>query len=88
MLCVLVMRAIAQPPAIGQNGVFNSASRIPPALPGGSLARGALFTINGVRLGTAGATTIALLHAGARVSVNLISAQPRRIEARMPPDAV
>ncbi len=87
LLCTFAIRALAQPPAIGQNGVFNSASRIPPTLPGGSLARGALFTINGVRLGTAGTTTVALLHAGTRVSVNLISTQPRRIEARVPPDA-
>src|SRR6202035_4964787 len=37
-------------PGIGQNGVVNAASQIPPTLPGGTSARGALFTIHGVRL--------------------------------------
>ncbi len=81
------MGAMAQPPAISQNGVFNSASHIPPTLPGGPIARGALFTIRGVRLGRTGASTVILVHTGARGAVRVISAQSRDIEARMPPDA-
>lgn len=51
------------------------------------MARGGLFAINGVRLAGSGATRVAILHAGARLSVNVIAVQPRRIEARMPLDA-
>src|ERR1700677_2771050 len=39
------------PPAILQHGIVNAASRMPPDVPGGSIARGSLFTIYGVRLG-------------------------------------
>ena len=51
ILCAaLRLVANAQPPAIAQNGVVNSASQIPSALPLSSIARGAKFTIYGVRL--------------------------------------
>jgi uncharacterized protein (TIGR03437 family) len=74
----------AQPPAIGQNGVMNTASRIPPTLPGGPIARGTLFTIAGVRLGTVSTTTVAILHGDTREAVAVLAVQPKQIEARMP----
>ena len=39
------------PPYISELGVVNAASRMPGLLAGGSIGRGSLFTINGVRLG-------------------------------------
>jgi uncharacterized protein (TIGR03437 family) len=87
LLCAIATAASAQPPAIGQNGVFNSASHIPPTLPGGPIARGTLFTINGVRLGTQGVTTVAIVHDATRVSASVITVQPRQIEAQMPLNA-
>ena len=39
------------PPAIAPNGIVNTASRLPATLRGGAIARGARFTIPGVRLG-------------------------------------
>jgi uncharacterized protein (TIGR03437 family) len=39
----------AQPPAIDQEGVFNAASHIPPALPGAGLAPGSRAIIKGLR---------------------------------------
>src|SRR5690348_13049889 len=73
----------AQPPGIRQNGVVNSASQVPPTLAGGAIARGALFTIFGVRLGTIGQTTVTVSGAAATV----INANPTRAEAVMPQSA-
>jgi uncharacterized protein (TIGR03437 family) len=42
---------IPAPPAIVPGGIVNSASRLPASLRGGAIARGARFTIPGVRLG-------------------------------------
>ena len=39
------------PPAIAPGGIVNAASRLPASLRGGAIARGARFTIPGVRLG-------------------------------------
>ena len=64
----------AAPPGIGQNGVVNAASRIPPTLTGGDLARGARITISGVRLGSAGHTIVTLLcDSGARYASKLFN---------------
>jgi uncharacterized protein (TIGR03437 family) len=43
--------AVAQQPLISARGIFNAASFMPAGLPGGSIARGSLFTIFGARLG-------------------------------------
>jgi uncharacterized protein (TIGR03437 family) len=59
------------------------ASRIPPTLAGGAIARGALFTIYGVRLGVAGHTTVSI----ANTPVTIVSVDPRRIDAWMPQSA-
>jgi uncharacterized protein (TIGR03437 family) len=42
---------IPAPPAIAPGGIVNAASRLPASLRGGAIARGARFTIPGVRLG-------------------------------------
>jgi uncharacterized protein (TIGR03437 family) len=48
----LVFLAVAQvPPAIDPGSVVNAASRMPTSLPAGALARGARFSLTGVRLG-------------------------------------
>ena len=70
-------------PGIRQNGVVNAASQIPPTLAGGAIARGALFTIYGIRLGASGHTTATV----AGVPVTLVAVSPRRIDALMPPSA-
>ena len=85
-LAILARLACAQP-GIQQNGVVNSASQIPPTLPGGAIARGALFDISGVRFGSSGHTSLAVSHGGTRVPVPAVSVSPRRIQARMPASA-
>jgi len=82
----LAMFAQAQP-GIRQNGVVNSASRIPPTLAGGAIARGALFTIYGVRLGSAGHTQVTVSSGGKSAQVHLLSASTEQIDAEMPPSA-
>jgi uncharacterized protein (TIGR03437 family) len=75
----------AQPPAIGQNGILNSASRIPSALTGASIARRSRFTIEGVRLGTAPSGVRVLLEHGERsILLPVISVDSTRMEAWMP----
>jgi uncharacterized protein (TIGR03437 family) len=81
LLVIAVAADLLAQPGIGQNGVVNAASQIPPTLPGGALARGARFTIYGVRLGAGGQSTsitISSLH------VNALSVSPTRIEAALP----
>jgi uncharacterized protein (TIGR03437 family) len=72
-------------PGIGQNGVVNRASQIPTTLAGGSIAHGAVFTIRGVRFGSA---AVVSLKKGTVVSpVRVVAVQPDRIEAIMPDTA-
>ena len=68
--------AVAQPPAIYQNGVSNSASRLPSTLPGARLAPGARFLIRGVRLG--GEVRIA------KATARVLRVSPEEIEAVVP----
>lgn len=75
----------AQPPAITQEGVRNAASRMPPSLPGGSLAPGAQFTIEGLRLSATGLETrVRIAQGGVSVDAPVISAGEEQIEARVP----
>ena len=77
-----------QPPAIRSGGVVNAAGRVPSVLPGGAIARGALFEIAGVCLGTSAQTTAVTVSArGAGVRVPLLAVSPQRIEGRMPEGA-
>jgi uncharacterized protein (TIGR03437 family) len=78
----------AQPPAIDQEGVRNAASRMEPSLPGGSLAPGALFTIDGLRLAASDAKTrVRIAQAGREIESPVISASAERIEASVPMEA-
>ena len=75
----------AQPPVIRTGGVVNAASRTPSVLPGGPIARGALFDIAGIRLGTSAQTTSVTVSArGASFRVPLLAVSTQRIEARLP----
>jgi uncharacterized protein (TIGR03437 family) len=75
---------LAAQPGIGQNGVVNAASQIAPTLPGGALARGALFTISGVRFGTAGSLAVAIRKGESVLPVRILSTTPERIDALVP----
>jgi uncharacterized protein (TIGR03437 family) len=68
-------------PGIGQNGVVNAASQIPPTLAGGAIARGALFTIRGVRL--AGQTSVTI----SGLPLKILRLEPRKIDVLMPMSA-
>ena len=83
LLIALAARVEAQP-GIRQNGVFNSASHIPPTLSGGALAPGARFTMLGVRFGSSPGTTIMLSSAGFAIPVQTIEVTAGRIEALLP----
>ncbi len=73
------------PPAILQNGVFNSASRFAMALPGGALAPGARFTIQGVRLAEGSSKPIVRIHSGgSTTTAEVVGAGPDRIDAIFP----
>src|ERR1700722_7959419 len=82
VLCGVSLCAFGQP-GIGQNGVVNTASRIPPTLPGGALARGSRFTISGVRF-EEGHTTVTLAQKEDSTPVRLIQVSGKRIEAIVP----
>jgi uncharacterized protein (TIGR03437 family) len=77
----------AQPPAIGQNGVTNAASLIPPTLPGSALARGARFRIQGVRLAGSERTSVDLTLGEVSRQARILSETPLAIEAIVPLDA-
>lgn len=72
-------------PSIGQNGVVNRASQIPPTLASGSLSRGAAFTIHGVHFGSAAAVSLRKGNASTRVRV--LAASAEKIEAVLPEDS-
>ncbi len=80
---LLCRAAIAQPPAIGQNGVMNAASLTPPTLPGGVLARGARIYVDGVRLGG----RILIAHESRTAEAQVIAADSSRMEAIVPAGA-
>ncbi len=84
MLACGLPSAVDAQPGIGQNGVVNRASQIPPTLPGGAIARGAQFTIHGVRLGSSGHTTLVVTQGKTSTPVEILEVQPRKIEALMP----
>jgi hypothetical protein len=71
----------AQPPAIGQNGVANAASQIPPTLAGGTLTAGARFVVTGVRLADA---SLVFSNATGSWKARVLSSTPKRLEAVVP----
>ncbi len=74
----------AMPPAIAPSGVSNSASRFPPALPGGVLAPGDRITIDGVRLGASGIPQVLVRQGGSTLQATLLSASATQIQAVLP----
>src|SRR5271165_4616568 len=77
-------------PGIGQNGVVNTASRIPPTLPGGALSRGALFTISGVRFGGQKGQkrpVVLLTQKGVSTPLRVIKAGSKDLDALVPASA-
>lgn len=84
---LFLARCISAQPGIGQNGVVNSASQIPPTLPGGTLARGALFQIRGVRFGEPGHAQVTLHQGQSSFPVRVFSNGPKWIDAMIPSDA-
>jgi uncharacterized protein (TIGR03437 family) len=77
------------PPAILQHGIVNAASRMPPDVPGGSIARGSLFTIYGVRLGpetpALGEVALRFTNGAETIDAQPVFASYGRIDAIMPP---
>jgi uncharacterized protein (TIGR03437 family) len=77
------------PPAILPHGIVNTASRMPPDVPGGSIARGSLFTIYGVRLGpetpALGEVTLRFTNGAGTIYAQPVFASYGRIDAIMPP---
>ena len=87
-LALWVLAANAQPPAISQNGVMNAATHIPATLPGGEIALGARFLIQGVRLAANASDVHVLLHhASQLLEIPVIGANSFEIDARMPATA-
>lgn len=84
---VLLFAALSLPaqPAIGQNGVVNRASQMPTTLRGGAIARGAAFTIYGVRFGKS--ATVSLQNGKTALPVQVLAVEPQKIEAILPDTA-
>jgi uncharacterized protein (TIGR03437 family) len=85
MLCGASAAALWAQPAIGQNGVVNAASRIPGALAGGALARGALVEIRGVRFGSdPEGARVQVAAAGASIEIPALRIQGRHLSFVLP----
>jgi uncharacterized protein (TIGR03437 family) len=80
-----VDQAVEPPPAIKQHGVVNAASRMPPSLGGGAIARGSLFHIEGLHFGRG--VTVRVAQGDRRVEAVVVEAGPQEIQAVMPADA-
>ncbi len=90
----------AQAPLIAYRGIFNSASLTPGGLPGGAIARGAIFTVKGKNLGpastpdlsdplqtTLGGVSIAITQGATTVNAIPLTLSPTAITAIMPSTA-
>jgi len=100
-LVVLVFADIPAPPAIDQGGVVNGASHMPASLAGGAIARGARFSLSGVRLGpvrplrgseseppiSLGAVSVRIAQGDTRVDAGLLLVSEARIEGWIPASA-
>src|SRR5579872_6236182 len=96
---LLAFADIPAPPAIDQGGVLNGASRMPASLPGGAIARGARFSLSGVRLGPErtvtgdqqnpparlGEVSVTIVAGETRVDAGLFLVSEGRIEGWIPP---
>jgi uncharacterized protein (TIGR03437 family) len=86
MLCGAAAEVLGQP-GIAQNGIVNLASRIPSTLAGGAIARGALFSIYGIRFIAGDHTAVTISQGDSHTRVPTVTVFPRRIEALMPESA-
>jgi uncharacterized protein (TIGR03437 family) len=80
---VLSVGASAQPLIFGR-GIVNAASYMPAGLPGGSIARGSLFTIFGTRMGPATSPALAFPLAATLGGVSVQVTQGSTIVAAIP----
>ena len=92
---------IPAPPAIAPGGIVNAASQFPASLRGGAIARGARFTIPGVRLGPAigvhgseslppaalAAVSVRIAQRDEAVDAGLLLVSATRIDAWIPDEA-
>jgi len=90
------------PPAIAPGGIVNAASRLPATLRGGAIARGARFTIPGVRLGPdpgvqgsesdpptrLAGVSVRIRQGDVSVDAGILFAFGQRIDAWLPPSAL
>lgn len=93
--------AAAQAPLIYTRSVFNAASYVPAGVPGGAIARGAIFSVFGARLGpaqavsasayplgtTLGGVSITVSQNGSSVNAIPIFANANQVNAIMPSNA-
>ena len=90
-LCCTLAASLPAPvsaqPGLAQNGVINSASRIPTTLAGGPIARGALFTIRGVKFGSVATTSAVLKNGNSTTTIKIVASTRTFVEALMPPSA-
>src|SRR5260370_34315675 len=99
-IAALAWQSDAPPPAVGQDGVVNSASQMPPEFGGGAIARGSLIRIRGWRLGpeaavralkfplaiTLAGISVEIRQGGALVNAFPVSVAAGEIEAILPSD--
>jgi uncharacterized protein (TIGR03437 family) len=83
---VMAIPGWAQPPAILQEGVSNSGSRIPPSLAGGFLAPGGQFTVLGLRFGSTADTMVRVKSRNRTFDALLISVDPKKLIGVLPVD--
>jgi hypothetical protein len=81
---ISMVTAQPAPPAIAQNGVVNSASRIPSTLPGGAITSGGRFTIFGVHFGLREHTTVTIQYPEGAMNAIILSESAGQIDARIP----
>lgn len=96
--CFASALAVAQP-LLHYRGIVNSASRMPAGLPGGTIARGALFSMAGTAIGpanspdpsdppatTLGSVSITITQGTTTVNAIPVMVSPTRVDAIMPPN--
>ena len=100
LLAVTAAACQAQAPLVEYRGILNAASRMPAGLPGGSIARGSIFTVTGKNLGptatpdlsdplqtTLGGVGIVITQGATSVNAIPLTVAPGAISAIMPSNA-
>jgi hypothetical protein len=83
LLSITVVSGSAQP-GIRQNGVFNSASRIPVSFSGGAIAPGALITIIGTRFVQGSQTHVDIVQNGTTNPLKIAKMSAGEIQGILP----